>query len=522
MLLEGKAVEAGDTTNIVDSISKINAAMRTLYRVAKEAGNVLLIMAKHGNTEQTKNLETGALHTTHTTKPVAVIMTGDPRGKGKMGNVAVDPEEMNEKSLSAGWACGQTRSPMLKDKDTKRETEHRIPLMMRKAWIQHEAEVPKEAVSVACVAPVAELAPAPEPVRKQAPPQLPPQPPRSRSPSPQATTTTSAAAAAGASPDPAVTRTLQPMRVDGAPLPLYPPPHAQIPTTSSTSPITAAANSLALRLCGAERERGTRRGRQVRPPLPPPPLMLLLKMSGTPFPRCRHHLHLSWGGGVQKDMQQSRGASAENRWAITALVDYFTQLTTLYTDERLACLRLTERCADIPLCAKRSAKQAIPSLSSSPHPSKISPSACTINYGKQNAYLPRRRSFAEVHRFLQKQVHWQFLKQYIKYDEILDPGAHPQADARGRFATGRGHAADSGGDCEDVVLVVAPPPPMEMEKTVMAASPSRLRESQILPALKTLHANQNTVDAAKDSADLRALMRTALQVSSDVEILEML
>ncbi|KAF5378466.1 hypothetical protein D9615_007020 [Tricholomella constricta] len=132
-------------------------------------------------------------------------------------------------------------------------------------------------------------------------------------------------------------------------------------------------------------------------------------------------------------------------------------------------------------------------------------------------------SFAEVHRFLQKQLHWPFLKQYIKYDEILARiRAHPQADAHGRFATGRGHAADSGGDCEDVVLVVAPPPPMEMEKTVMAASPSRLRESQILPALKTLHESQNTVDAAKDSVDLRALMRTALQTSSDEEILEML
>ncbi|KAF5368139.1 hypothetical protein D9615_010211 [Tricholomella constricta] len=41
--------------------------------------------------------------------------------------------------------------------------------------------------------------------------------------------------------------------------------------------------------------------------------------------------------------------------------------------------------------------------------------------------------------------------------------------------------------------VVGPTPPMEMEKTVMAASLSRLRESQILPALKTLHASQDTV-----------------------------
>ncbi|KAF5381779.1 hypothetical protein D9615_005379 [Tricholomella constricta] len=59
-------------------------------------------------------------------------------------------------------------------------------------------------------------------------------------------------------------------------------------------------------------------------------------------------------------------------------------------------------------------------------------------------------------------------------------------------------------------------------RELVAASPSRLCESQTLPTLKTLHVSQDTVDAAKDSADLRALMRTALQTSSDVEILGVL
>lgn len=49
-----------------------------------------------------------------------------------------------------------------------------------------------------------------------------------------------------------------------------------------------------------------------------------------------------------------------------------------------------------------------------------------------------------------------------------------------------------------------------------------LPPAEILPALRTLHTMQNSVDAARDSMDLRQLMRAALETSSDVEMLAVL
>jgi hypothetical protein len=52
--------------------------------------------------------------------------------------------------------------------------------------------------------------------------------------------------------------------------------------------------------------------------------------------------------------------------------------------------------------------------------------------------------------------------------------------------------------------------------------PEHLAPSQILPALETIHTVQNSLDAARDTSDLRQLMRNALQTSSDAEMLEVL
>ena len=46
--------------------------------------------------------------------------------------------------------------------------------------------------------------------------------------------------------------------------------------------------------------------------------------------------------------------------------------------------------------------------------------------------------------------------------------------------------------------------------------------SQIIPALTSLHSLQNSSDREMDTADLRQLMRAALQTTSDVEMLEVL
>ena len=53
-------------------------------------------------------------------------------------------------------------------------------------------------------------------------------------------------------------------------------------------------------------------------------------------------------------------------------------------------------------------------------------------------------------------------------------------------------------------------------------APQNLSPSQIIPALTSLHSIQNSLDAAMDTADLRQLIRTALQTTSDVEMLKVL
>ena len=49
-----------------------------------------------------------------------------------------------------------------------------------------------------------------------------------------------------------------------------------------------------------------------------------------------------------------------------------------------------------------------------------------------------------------------------------------------------------------------------------------LPPSKILPQLNSLHSIQNSLDVAMDTADLRQVMRAALQTTSDAEMLEVL
>ena len=55
-----------------------------------------------------------------------------------------------------------------------------------------------------------------------------------------------------------------------------------------------------------------------------------------------------------------------------------------------------------------------------------------------------------------------------------------------------------------------------------STSSQDISTSQIIPTLISLHSIQNSLDTARDTADLRQLMRAALQTTSDVEMLEVL
>jgi 2,3-bisphosphoglycerate-independent phosphoglycerate mutase len=52
----------------------------TVYKMCKEVGYTLLIMADHGNTEQMVNLNIGSLHMVHTTNKVRFIIVGLKNG----------------------------------------------------------------------------------------------------------------------------------------------------------------------------------------------------------------------------------------------------------------------------------------------------------------------------------------------------------------------------------------------------------------------------------------------------------
>ena len=60
-------------------ITHTDGAVGIVYKACQEAGYILFIAADHGNAEQMINLETGDPPTAHTTNPVSLIMTGDPK-----------------------------------------------------------------------------------------------------------------------------------------------------------------------------------------------------------------------------------------------------------------------------------------------------------------------------------------------------------------------------------------------------------------------------------------------------------
>jgi len=68
-------------------------------------------------------------------------------------------------------------------------------------------------------------------------------------------------------------------------------------------------------------------------------------------------------------------------------------------------------------------------------------------------------------------------------------------------------------------------PPSSSHKS-LAAHPEELTEALhpdvVLPTLQNLHTMQNTIDLAHDTADLRTLMRDAVNQNSDAEMIRVL
>ncbi|KAJ6577758.1 hypothetical protein B0H19DRAFT_568412 [Mycena capillaripes] len=198
---------------------------------------------------------------------------------------------------------------------------------------------------------------------------------------------------------------------------------------------------------------------------------------------------------------------------------------------RLACLRLAERCANLLL----SVVQEVHEVGDKVEKEMAEPLEKLV------------ATFTQVRDFLLKQAHRPFLKRYLKREETIREIAGCDTsltDALSMFslsvqmrilkqvketedrqeenrallealtrAQQQGNALGITVDQGQVTPRQAP--------TALPAEHDH-EHDDILPALRTIQSTQNTLDFAHDTADLRALLRDALAQSSDVEMLRVL
>ncbi|KAJ6553853.1 hypothetical protein B0H10DRAFT_2169714 [Mycena sp. CBHHK59/15] len=199
---------------------------------------------------------------------------------------------------------------------------------------------------------------------------------------------------------------------------------------------------------------------------------------------------------------------------------------------RLACLRLAERCANLLL----SVLEEIHEAGNKVEKEMAKPIDTLVE------------TFTQVRDFLLKQAHRPFLKRYLKRVEILTQIAicdTSLGDAMGMFSlsvqmrilkqvketearlieddtralallTALQLARAGAGSALGIAADAGQRTPRQAPATLAAAA------HDVLPALRTIHATQDTLDRARDTADLRALMQDALAQSSDVEMLRVL
>ncbi|KAI0317882.1 hypothetical protein OF83DRAFT_1171602 [Amylostereum chailletii] len=188
---------------------------------------------------------------------------------------------------------------------------------------------------------------------------------------------------------------------------------------------------------------------------------------------------------------------------------------------RLACLRLTERCADILLSVHQEIIAAGNSVT-------------------EELRLPIERlhaAFEDVHTFLKKQAHRPFLKRYLKKDEILRSIAYCDAslsDALGMFGlsiqirtlkTIQANEARRKQDNDyilDSLGLSGLPPPSTTAVPLIADVPSPTDPEVVQALLRNIRIQQNARDRSRDMADLRQLMRAALQTNNDAAMIEVL
>ncbi|EPQ50917.1 hypothetical protein GLOTRDRAFT_66644 [Gloeophyllum trabeum ATCC 11539] len=215
---------------------------------------------------------------------------------------------------------------------------------------------------------------------------------------------------------------------------------------------------------------------------------------------------------------------------------------------RMACLRLTERCADILLSVK----------------DEIDSAGEAVANELQEPIEKLVDAFRGVHHFLVKQMHRPFLKRYLKREEIQREIAacdtalgdalemfgiriqvrilkQIQANEARRQEEARllyeGAAARVQSTVQSerqplsAVFASSSPSPVgpatpeslsPVDPLLLSPESHNLNDTQIKEALRKLRERQNEFDRIRDLDDLRALMRTALETKSDMEMCQVL
>ncbi|RPD53297.1 hypothetical protein L227DRAFT_617134 [Lentinus tigrinus ALCF2SS1-6] len=185
---------------------------------------------------------------------------------------------------------------------------------------------------------------------------------------------------------------------------------------------------------------------------------------------------------------------------------------------RLACLRLTERCATVLISIRE----------------EIAEAGDDVGIELQPPLTRLVESYKEVHRFLVKQSHRPFIKRYLQRDEIQRAlaGCHNSlTDALGMFNTSiqirilkqvlaaeRQRQQDTQAILDSIYHRALEPPAGSL---LLTSEPTPM-DGHVLAQLQAVTAKQNERDAVFDAQDLRQLMRSALQANSDAEMIRIL
>ncbi|KAH9921625.1 uncharacterized protein B0H18DRAFT_1121320 [Fomitopsis serialis] len=215
------------------------------------------------------------------------------------------------------------------------------------------------------------------------------------------------------------------------------------------------------------------------------------------------------------------------RVAALALLDIWEALQMVDVN-RMACLRLTERCATILYSVREEIAEA------------------GDHVGEELLYPIQRlvESFTQVHRFLQKQNHRPFIKRYLKRDEIqrhIGVCDSALTDALGMFSLSiqirilkQVLQAEQQRQIDTAALLdelhgrheeprgVPTAPSTPSSSRAQTSRTSSTPHHRIRTTLSSVTLRQNEHDLARDTADFRQLMRSALQANSDVEMIRIL